>query len=223
MNTKLLPKLYVVGGSVGYASYLLPREGREVQVVLTDRPEQADMAMFTGGSDISPSLYNAPYGSHTYDSPSRDKHEVEMFNFFRSEEVPMIGICRGMQLFNALLGGSMIQDVTGHAGGQHTVVFDNYQDSKGESLVLPFSSLHHQMVDPRKVKKGWDIIGRSEERRSRHYLDGLDEDQDGIDTEIELIYFPEINSLGIQGHPEFMDANCESVKFWRSLIRERLL
>ena len=223
MKTSFLPKLYVVGGSTGYANYLLPKEGREVQVILTDKPEHADLAMFTGGSDISPDLYNAPYGSRTYDSPSRDKHEVEMFNFFRDEEVPMIGICRGMQLFNALLGGSMIQDVTGHAGGDHTVVFDNYKDAGGDTLVLPFSSLHHQMVDPRKIKKGWDIIGRSEEKRSRHYLDGQDQDQDGIDTEIELIYFPEINSIGIQGHPEFMPSESPSVKFWRSLIRERLL
>lgn len=152
-----------------------------------------------------------------------------MFNFFAEEEVPMIGICRGLQLFAGLNGGRLIQDTTGHAGANHGVVFENYDDAgmptefKGTGLVLPYTSAHHQMVDPTKVKPDWQVLGYSEQLRSKHYLGGDNKPINGVDTEIECVFFPKTQCLGIQGHPEWMDPDSPSVEFWRQLIKTYLL
>src|ERR1700693_3595582 len=97
MNNNLLPKLYVVGGSVDYAHYLLSQND-QVFLTLTKDPKEADLAMFTGGEDVNPALYNEPPGQHTYYS-DRCESEVEFYNFFKENDIPMIGICRGLQVF----------------------------------------------------------------------------------------------------------------------------
>jgi gamma-glutamyl-gamma-aminobutyrate hydrolase PuuD len=227
MSNDLLPKLYVVGGSIGYASYLRSKPGRSVQFELTQNPAHADIALFTGGEDVDPATYGEQCSKTTHYT-NRDKHEIEMFNFFVEEEVPMIGICRGLQLFAGLNGGRLIQDTTGHAGSNHGVIFEGYDDTcmgdefKG-SITLPYTSAHHQMVDPTRIKADWKILGRSETRRSRHYLGGDDKEIHGVDTEIECVFFPKTQCLGIQGHPEWMDPTSPSVEFWRQLIKTYLL
>src|SRR5579872_4118845 len=187
LNKTLLPKLYVVGGSIGYAGYLRAMEGRSVQFELTQNPAHADMALFTGGEDVNPATYGEGCGSWTHFT-NRDKHEVEMFNFFVDSEVPMVGICRGLQLFAGLNGGRLIQDTTGHAGANHGVVFEGYDDEGMEdrfkgTICLPYTSAHHQMVDPTKIKPDWKILGISDGRRSKHYLGGDDKPIHGVDTE----------------------------------------
>lgn len=212
---KFLPKLYVVGGSIGYADYLL-RANKEAHFTLTRDPADADIAMFTGGEDVNPATYNQPRNPKTHFS-NRDEYEIKAFNFFKENEIPMIGICRGHQFFAAMDGGRLIQHTTGHGGTMHNIVFDDY-DKKFE-----ITSAHHQMVDPTRLKKDWKVLGRSETLRSNTYEDGLGEQIKGIDTEIECIYYANINALGIQGHPEWMNETDPLVPFWRELIREYLL
>lgn len=215
INKDLLPKLYVVGGSVGYADYLL-RENNEAHFVLTGDPSQADIAMFTGGEDVNPALYKEPCNLRT-SFTRRDEGEVRAFNFFKENDIPMIGICRGHQFFAAMDGGRLIQHVTNHAGCHHKILFDDY----GKEFDI--TSAHHQMVDPTRRKKNWKILARSAELRSTTYQDGLGQEIKGVDTEIECAYFPDINALGIQGHPEWMNESDPIVPFWRELIREYLL
>lgn len=214
-QNSLLPKLFVVGSSFSYAEYLL-EQNDVAHFDLTRDPEKADIAMFTGGEDVNPGTYGEPVGSRTHFS-GRDKEEVKLFNFFRSEDIPMIGICRGHQLFAGLSGGRLIQDVTGHAGGRHLVNFEGY------NKILPFPSAHHQMVDPTRMQPDWIVLGISDSLLSKRYLDGNDKEINGVDTELECVHYVKSNALGIQGHPEWMDSNSESVAFWRELIRERLL
>jgi putative glutamine amidotransferase len=224
---RFMPKLYVVGGSYGYADYMRISPRRSVQFQLTNNPAQADVALFTGGEDVDPATYNESCGDRTSYS-QRDKHEIELFNFFSSEEIPMIGICRGLQFFAAMNGGRLIQDTTGHAGKNHNVIFEGYEDTGmkqefKDTVTLPYTSAHHQMVDPTKVQPDWKILGRSEHRLSRYYHGGDNKEIPGVDTEIECVYFPKTQCLGIQGHPEWMDADSPSVEFWRQLIKAYIL
>lgn len=209
--------LFVVGGSTGYASYLLNREvnmNTGITYTLVSNIKDADVVMFTGGSDVSPTLYNEEYGRHTYCSERRDYEEVQAFEYCKANKIPMIGICRGMQLFNVLLGGKMIQDVTNHCGADHNITFTN-----GDIQIYP--SIHHQMVNPNWVKPEWEIMAVSTESMSRHYLDGNDESVP-CPYEIEMMYFPEINSIGIQGHPEGLDDLDPAVLYWVNLINTKL-
>lgn len=215
VDKSLLPKLYVVGGSYGYAKYLLTKND-QVWMTLTHNPEEADIAMFTGGEDVDPATYKEPVGSRTSYS-SRDKNEILEYEFFKELGIPMIGICRGHQLFAAMEGGRLIQHATGHAGNHHDVLFEHH------GKTLPITSAHHQMVDPTRLKPGWEIIGISDRILSNTYLGGDDQEIHGVDTEIECMYIPEAQALGIQGHPEWMPEDCETVRFWRELIKEKFL
>lgn len=215
IDTSLLPKLYVVGGSYDYANYLLTPND-QVYMTLTHDPEEADIAMFTGGEDVDPATYNEPAGSRTHFT-RRDAREILEYQFFRELEIPMIGICRGLQFFAAMEGGRLIQHSNGHAGGQHKVLFEAH------GLTLPITSAHHQMVDPTRLQPDWEIIGISDRLLSKTYLDGDDTEIHGVDTEIECMYIPKAQALGIQGHPEWMDSECQTVRFWRDLIKEKLL
>lgn len=215
VNQKLLPKLYVVGGSNDYANYLTTPNDQVYMTITTD-PEEADLVMFTGGEDVNPATYNEPAGSRTHFS-KRDAREILEYQFFRELEIPMIGICRGLQFFAAMEGGRLIQHSNGHAGGRHAVLFERH------GVTLPITSAHHQMVDPTRVQPDWEIIGISDRKLSSTYLDGDDEEINGVDTEIECMYIPKAQALGIQGHPEWMEPNCPTVRFWRELIKEKLL
>ena len=83
-----------------------------------------DILLLHGGADISPSLYNHPVHEYTGagDQPSRrDRTEWALVEQAVKLGVPIIGICRGMQLLCAFAGGSLIQDVDNHSGN-HKVV-----------------------------------------------------------------------------------------------------
>ena len=81
-------KVFVVGGAFGYANFL---EG----VSLVDKVEDAEVVLFTGGEDVTPSLYNCRKHHTTYSNPSRDLAEKEVFNKIKENQVAL-GICRGL-------------------------------------------------------------------------------------------------------------------------------
>ena len=70
--------------------------------------------MLTGGVDIDPSFYG---GSIDYEhipdsfSPERDHFEEKIYRYAQLHRLPLLAICRGMQLVNVLQGGKLIQDL----------------------------------------------------------------------------------------------------------------
>lgn len=71
--------------------------------------------ILTGGIDISPVFYNAQrtdYPNRPAEwNPARDQFELDLFNTAQLISLPLLGICRGMQLVNVALGGSLVQDI----------------------------------------------------------------------------------------------------------------
>lgn len=88
----------------------LPRECSEEEI---DRIlDLCDGFLFTGGHDVNPGLYGAerlPLCGETEDA--RDLLETRLFTRAYEEDAPILGICRGIQLFNAILGGTLYQDI----------------------------------------------------------------------------------------------------------------
>jgi putative glutamine amidotransferase len=77
-----------------------------------------DGLIISGGPDIEPGRYGEPAGPRTtVVRPERDEAEIAFFRAALAAGVPVLGICRGMQLMNVALGGTLIQhlpDVVGH-------------------------------------------------------------------------------------------------------------
>lgn len=185
--------------------------------------EEADLLILTGGADIEPRLYGQKAISETYFSRERDEREIFLYKKAIGNNIPIFGICRGLQLLGALNGCQLFQDVTNHAGRNHETLF---KDSANGHIQIVSNSLHHQMVNPFvPTAENVEIIGFNPERYSRHYLTDRGDVFDELPNEfveVEALYFPKINAYGIQGHPE-MSNNDVFVNYNKQILKKLLL
>ncbi|MEE9284751.1 MAG: gamma-glutamyl-gamma-aminobutyrate hydrolase family protein [Dehalococcoidia bacterium] len=114
-----------------------------------------DGLVLTGGADIDPALYGGkPLPSVELDlCRQRDEHELPLIRAALERDLPVLGICRGMQALNVALGGSLLQHVAGHAtDDDETPVFHEVFVPPGSRLThilgvggfMKVNSLHHQ-------------------------------------------------------------------------------
>lgn len=158
--------------SYGYTSHL--RNAGASVVLLPVTPDMGDNLaaeaahlvslldglVLAGGSDVDPERYGAPASpkSGPFDGP-RDAWESALLRAAIVAEVPVFGICRGMQLMNAVLGGTLIQHLPPHVGsdvhnptstafGDHpvrTIEGTWLRDAVGEHADV--ATYHHQAID----------------------------------------------------------------------------
>lgn len=103
----------------GYMEGILRAGGLPVMLPLTgDREVLAELAcgldgfLFTGGHDVSPALYGQPrLPACGACCPARDEMERALFSMLWELDKPVLGICRGLQSINVLLGGTLYQDL----------------------------------------------------------------------------------------------------------------
>ncbi len=212
-DTKANRTVYVVGSGIGYANWC--------QAKPVYHMEEASFVLFTGGSDISPYLYNKRAHPSTYPNPERDHEEVSEFKTARELGKPMLGICRGAQLLCAMAGGILVQD-------QHHSYMHDIETEDGRKIVV--NSMHHQCAYPWNMPKDdYRVIAWANNLSSQHKGES-DEDElinpDG--KEAEIVFYPKINALGMQHHPEGMFGHydskvaIESISYMRGLL-DRLL
>lgn len=167
-----------------------------------------DGLLLTGGGDLAPSLY----GEETLPEcgeieVERDAGEVELTQWALDAGVPVLGVCRGMQLLNVVRGGTLYQDiVTQHAGSPRHDVTEYGRSHRAHAIAINPSSrlagilgtrepvvnsLHHQAV--KDIGAGVEIVGWSE---------------DGIAEALELPRYPFV--LAVQYHPEELFATDEA-------------
>jgi putative glutamine amidotransferase len=126
--------------------------------------ESCDGILFSGGEDVHPALYGKPEYVAEYGLkeiiPARDQFEYEVIEKALESKKPVLGICRGLQLINVYLGGTLLPDIPtlsksnahGKISGQdqnHDVRVENlsvlYDISGRETGAV--NSAHHQGVD----------------------------------------------------------------------------
>ena len=146
--------------------------------------------MLTGGGDIYPERFGKnvlPNGSETFDT-ERDILEFELFRMFYDRRKPVFGICRGMQVINVALGGTLWQDLPSQRGVihsspetpvSHAVIWSG---PGGMNLPAVVNSYHHQAV--RDLGEGLAVTSAA---------------YDGVIESIEHIEYP---IYAVQWHPE---------------------
>lgn len=169
--------------------------------------ETLDGFLFTGGHDVSPALYGAePTEACGLCCAERDAMEAALFPLLWAQDKPILGICRGIQVINALLGGTLYQDLpTEHPSGtehhQHapydrpvhrvSLVADSPLQQLLGKDTLPVNSYHHQAI-----------------RELAAPLRAMAIADDGL---TEAVYASEKTFLwAVQWHPEFSFYNDES-------------
>ena len=156
--------------------------------------QRLDGLLLTGGGDIEPARYGqAPHAELISPDAARDSYEMALLDGAAGASLPVLGICRGIQMLNVHGGGTLHQDYEPHARFDrptnsiaHRVEF--LDDSLAASLYgpsAPVNSLHHQIID--RVADGYRVTGRSH------------------DGTIEAIEADDRPWLGIQWHPEMLD------------------
>ena len=188
--------------------------GEPVEVALAaEAPEhilaRVDGLMLTGGGDVDPTLYGEPPHA-TFDAAEagRDDFEVALSRAAVKHGIPFLAICRGMQVLNVAMGGTLIQDIPSQVPGAlphsvpeprfaiahevwvtkgsklSTLLADHMED--GETCHV--NSRHHQSVQ--KTAPGFDVTATS---------------PDGVIEAMEMPSAP--FCLAVQWHPE---------NFWRT-------
>lgn len=160
-----------------------------------------DGVVFTGGEDFDPAYYNErPIPQMGKINAPRDKFDIKLLKLASERGIPVLGICRGIQLINITFGGSLYQDLSAQYGDnsiQHrqkqpkedvshsVLVEDNtvFSDIVRERMLMVNSS-HHQAI--KDVAPGFRVAGRSPDR--------IVEAIEKIDDEHWI--------LGVQFHPE---------------------
>lgn len=203
-------KVFVVGGAVGYANFLQDAS------IVTDIKE-ADVVLFTGGEDVTPSLYNCEKHPKTFSNLQRDLEEKKIFESVIPDKQVCLGICRGSQFLCVMNGGLLVQHCDNHAIGFTHGITDG-------RMCYQITSTHHQMQYPYNLHKGdYDILFRSEDNRSSYY------EGDNIDTSLlycfgepEIVYYHKEGlpkCLAVQGHPE-MIPNSPVAKMINNLVKK---
>lgn len=197
---------------LGYSPYNSPSNGmgpfKEIfdcsqRIVSYSDLSLVDAVVIWGGSDISPAFYNeTPISNSGPKEPSsRDIYEWEIIKTAHRLKLPMIGVCRGAQMMCAYAGGKLIQDVTGHSSGRHSITtFDEKE--------LSVTSIHHQMMWPYDIEH--ELLAWTTEHLSSSYLPPNDFSivlKKKKRKEPEVVYFPSINAFAIQSHPEWESPN----------------
>ena len=194
---------------------LVQRAGGLAAMLPPDAPEQAaaivarlDGLVIAGGPDVEPVRYGAdPHPRTGPPARARDAWELALIEAALAAHVPLLGICRGMQLLNVALGGTLTQHIEGHAElvgvfGHHPVKpvpGTLYATAVPEETSVP--TYHHQAVD----RLGRGLIPTA------HAEDGT----------IEALELPSSPSwvLGVQWHPEMGD----DVRVMRALVEAAAL
>ena len=191
--------------TVAHSKYMesLARAGAGMRWVELSDPEQAvqdaltcDGLLLPGGGDMDPKFYGqARIPACGEPNLLRDAAEPLLLRAFLAADKPVLGICRGIQVMNAVLGGDLYQDIkpfehlphNDHWAKVHTVTVRRgtlLSRILGQDTVL-VNSQHHQAVD--RVAPGFTLAALSE---------------DGI---VEAIEKPDAGfCLGVQWHPEWL-------------------
>ncbi len=209
-NLLLMFKLFTVGSSLGYTNWIVDIGNVEI----TCSKEEADFVLFTGGEDVDPSLYNQKAHDSVYFNRNRDNFEIDYFKYFAEKGVPMIGVCRGSQFLCVMAGGALVQDST-HPYLHNVTMFDG--------SVIQVNSTHHQQALLKDLPSdSYELLGWAENLSPYHFGPEKDYDFGNDYKEPEIIWYPKIKALGIQGHPESLDLNHVFVQTVKKLVIDKV-
>lgn len=175
-----------------------------------------DGILLTGGNDIDPALFGEPLWNDSLTlAPERDDSEMKVCKLAVEKNLPMLGICRGIQVMNVYFGGTLIQDIPTQVESDIKHQMEPPYHRTSHSCILeptsPLSALigkeiigvnshHHQSI--KAIAPGFAEMGRSE---------------DGV---IEAIWAPgEKFRWGVQWHPEkIWDIEAGSAKVFEAFV-----
>ena len=191
--------------------------GGEVHVVdssmsVTDALEAMDGLLLTGGDDVAP----ARYGEEAHPSvvrvaPERDQFELGLVREARRRNLPILAICRGLQVLNVAAGGTLIQDIASQVTGalEHRQLVPPKQSFDfAHEIWLEEDSLLARLMRERLSDADACEVNSRHHQAVNQVAAGFEVSATAPDGVIEAIEDPKAHfCLGVQWHPE---------NFWRT-------
>ena len=181
---------------IGLALRLAGATPERISVRYAPSGQPLDALIIGGGNDIGPEHYGGDLEAKVKADPQRDRLEIEWIHRALTHKIPLLGICRGAQLINVVLGGTLHQDV--RPLRQHTYNRPGLLPTKQVRLVpesrvakvcgktrLRVNSLHHQAI--REPGADLEVVGRD-----------LDDLTQAVTSSTERPI------IGVQWHPEYL-------------------
>ncbi|HZJ82813.1 MAG TPA: gamma-glutamyl-gamma-aminobutyrate hydrolase family protein [Clostridia bacterium] len=200
----------------GGIPYLIPNLGKDS---IDDMLDIVGGVMLTGGNDIDPMYFGeSPHPKLGDINPYRDEMEIELAKESMDRDIPILGVCRGVQVMNIAMGGTIYQDTASQWKGssplqKHSQLAPLWygshkvkliQDSKLRSIMMVdtlwTNSFHHQAI--KEIAHSFHVTATC---------------GDGI---IEGIESPQHRfALGVQWHPEKMwEKDPSMLQLFRALV-----
>ncbi|MDD6210031.1 MAG: gamma-glutamyl-gamma-aminobutyrate hydrolase family protein [Bacteroidales bacterium] len=192
--------------------------------VLLKTIERLDGLVITGGGDISAEFLNEiPHPNIGSVSKNRDIYDLSLIRLATERQMPLLCICRGHQLLNVAMGGTLWQDIVEQCNlpkemhsqtearetPTHLIRLekDSFLSGLLEKDVLKVNSFHHQAI--RTVAPGFKAVAQTE---------------DGINEAIEPLVLPQ-RIISVQWHPEAMAASDDftMMKLFKNIVDEAAL
>lgn len=162
-----------------------------------------DGLLLIGGADLDPASYGQAQAARTEATyPSRDEFELALVRAAFAVDLPVLGICRGLQVMNVATGGTLHQHLGDAGFAEHRALLGSLGEptmhalavEPGSSPAAPVpgtvNSHHHQGID--RVGEGGEVVARSLPDRL-----------------VEAVQWPPLRyALGVQWHPEAMEMDA---------------
>ena len=209
-----------------YINSILKNGGVPYLIPVTDDVEvlrqivaQLDGIVFTGGEDFAPAYYGKEEHEKLGEvNVTRDTYDLTLFKLATDRNIPTLGICRGLQLINVGMGGTLYQDLPAEKPSDinHRQQEEGTVPTHGVSVVegsmmhqilgekdIQVNTFHHQAID--KLAPGLKIVGWS---------------NDSVPELIEA--YPHRQIIGTQFHPEIFTANGDALmgKLFKFLVNK---
>ncbi len=172
-------------------------------------PRPLDGVVISGGDDIDPGLYLPDAPDTAPLDAARDAFEIDMLKDVLQRDIPVLGICRGAQLLNVVLGGSLHTDlrrIRSKTSNRRTPFARKTLNVEKNSRLAQIlgvehariNSLHHQAIAD--LGAGLQVVGRD------------------LDNIVQAIEHPGRRFLlGVQWHPEYLPLHREQRALFRAL------
>jgi putative glutamine amidotransferase len=183
---------------------------------LSELLERLDAVILSGGGDVDPQLYQGTLHESIYMiNAERDRSEIELTKNIVQMQVPMLNICRGVQVLNVALGGTLIEHLPDEVGEEILHRLQPPSAARHEVLIEPTSQLaqvlaknevmaaswHHQAI--RQVAPGLQVVARA---------------ADGTIEAVEMPGHPWL--IGVQWHPEMTAAqDPDQQRLFEALVK----